>query len=173
MKSIFFTSDHHFGHKGVIKHSNRPFQSVEEMNEIMIQRWNKKVKRNDIVYHLGDIGLTSSNKLIPIIDRLNGLIHLIKGNHDNFNQDCASRLEWIKDYYELKLPDPDSTNNQLLVLMHYPLMTWKGKYSGSYHLFGHSHGKLKGFNKKNSLDVGVDCHDFYPISYEEVRGIMR
>ncbi|GAA4273735.1 hypothetical protein U6A24_02640 [Aquimarina gracilis] len=58
-------------------------------------------------------------------------------------------------------------------MMHYPLMSWKGKYSGSFHLFGHSHGTLKGFNRKKSLDVGVDCHDFYPISYEEVRTIIK
>lgn len=173
MSEIFFTADHHFGHKGVIKHSKRPFQSVDEMNDVLIEKWNEKVKRNDIVYHLGDIGLTSSNKLISIIDRLNGLIHLIKGNHDNFNQECASRFEWIRDYHELKLPDPNSINNKLIIMMHYPMMTWKGKYSGAIHLFGHSHGNLTGYNRKLALDVGVDCHNFYPISYEEILNMMN
>ena len=173
MNTIFFTSDHHFGHKGIIKHAKRPFASVEEMNETLILRWNEKVKKNDIVYHLGDIGLMASSKLAEILERLNGKIHLIKGNHDDLNRNCKERFEWIKDYHELKLPDPDSVNNQLIVMMHYPLMTWKGKYSGSFHLFGHSHGKLKGFNRNTALDVGVDCHNFYPISYEEVRTIIN
>ncbi len=169
MNNIFFTSDHHFGHKGVIKHSKRPFQSVEEMNETMIQKWNEKVRKNDLVYHLGDIALMSPRKLEDILERLNGKIHLIKGNHDKLTQNCLERFEWIRDYHELKLPNPRSANNQLIILMHYPLMTWKGKYSGAYHFYGHSHGKLNSYNRKLALDVGVDCHDFYPLSYEEIQ----
>ncbi len=100
MSTIFFTSDHHFGHKGIIKNAKRPFRSVEEMNETMILRWNEKVKKNDIVYHLGDIGLMASRKPIEILERLNGKIHLIKGNHDDLNRNCKDRFEWIKDYHE-------------------------------------------------------------------------
>ena len=172
MTNIFFTSDHHFGHKGIIKYAKRPFQSVDEMNEIMIMKWNEKIRKHDTVYHLGDIGLMASSRLIEILNRLNGKIHLIKGNHDDLNRNCKERFEWIKDYHEIKLPNPDSINNQLIVMMHYPLLTWKGKYSGSYHLFGHSHGKLNNFNRNTALDVGVDCHNFYPISFEEVRTII-
>ena len=172
MTNIFFTSDHHFGHKAIIKHAKRPFQSVDEMNEIMIQKWDEKIRKYDTVYHLGDIGLMASSRLIEILNRLNGKIHLIKGNHDDLNRNCKERFEWIKDYHEIKLPNPDSTNNQLIVMMHYPLLTWKGKYSGSYHLFGHSHGKLNNFNRNTALDVGVDCHNFYPISFEEVRTVI-
>ncbi len=82
MKNIFFTSDQHFGHKNIIKFSNRPFNSVEEMDEMMIQRWNEKVGETDEVYHLGDVGLASSGKLRKILERLNGKIYLIKGNHE-------------------------------------------------------------------------------------------
>jgi calcineurin-like phosphoesterase family protein len=173
MSNIFFTSDHHFGHKGVIKHSKRPFRSVEEMNETMIKRWNERIRSNDTVYHLGDIGLMSSRELEIILYRLNGKIHLIKGNHDDFNQNCKDRFEWFKDYHELKLPDPSSINNRLIIMMHYPMMTWKGKYSGAIHLFGHSHGRLPKITKRLALDVGVDCHNFYPISYEEILNIIN
>lgn len=173
MSNIFFTSDHHFGHHGIIKLAKRPFESVAEMNEVMIEKWNEKIKKNDMVYHLGDIGLLSSSKLKIILDKLNGRIHLVKGNHDNFNNECASRFEWIKDYHELKLPDPDSANNRLIVMMHYPLITWRGKYSGAYHLFGHSHGGLPVNTKRKAIDVGVDCHNFHPISYEEVKLIIE
>jgi len=173
MKNIFFTSDHHFGHKGVIKHSKRPFLSVEEMDETMILRWNEKVRPNDIVYHLGDFAQTSFKETENILSRLHGKIHLIQGNHDKWNKNCIDKFEWIKDYHELKLPEAGFANNRLLVLMHYPLLTWEGKYSGAYHLFGHSHGQLSIGKRSKALDVGVDCHNFYPLSYEEVKTIIN
>ena len=63
MSKLFFTSDHHFGHKNILKFSNRPFTNVQEMDEIMIQKWNEKVQPEDEVYHLGDFGLSSSGKI--------------------------------------------------------------------------------------------------------------
>ena len=64
----FFTSDLHFGHERVIKFDNRPFKSVEEMNEELIKRWNNKVDRGDLVYVLGDmIWKAASNDATKII----------------------------------------------------------------------------------------------------------
>ena len=54
---IFFTSDHHFYHSNIIKYCQRPFHSVEEMNEEMIRRWNSVVGVDDTVYYLGDFSL--------------------------------------------------------------------------------------------------------------------
>ncbi len=173
MSKIFFTADHHFGDANIIKLAKRPFESVDEMNEIMIHRWNEKVSNEDHVYHLGDITKSyASCKLLEILNQLQGKIHLVKGNHDTFNEDCRSRFEWIRHYHELKLPDLNSVNNKLIVLMHYPMMTWRGKHSFSFHLYGHSHGKAPSFKKRLAIDVGVDCHNFYPISYEDIIDIM-
>jgi len=174
MSNIFFTSDHHFGHKNIIKYSNRPFDSVEEMDELMIQRWNEKVSIEDEVYHLGDVGLSSPNKLRNILDRLNGKIYLIKGNHEKSALECHARFEWIKDYHELIVKDADfERGQQLLVLFHYGIREWNSSHWGSYHLYGHSHGTLEDISTSLSFDVGVDCHDFYPISYEDVKSIMK
>ena len=74
---LHFTSDHHFGHKKILEYTNRPFETVDEMDEAMIARWNEKVGSDDEVYHLGDVGLSSSGKLRNILDRLNGKIYHI------------------------------------------------------------------------------------------------
>ncbi|MEM7104968.1 MAG: metallophosphoesterase family protein [Bacteroidota bacterium] len=174
MKTIFFTSDHHFGHKNIIKYSNRPFESVEEMDEIMIQRWNEKVDENDEVYHLGDFGLTSPSKLRKIQDQLNGKIYLIKGNHEKTAEICHERFEWIKDYHELVIKDDTfEKGQQMIALFHYSMRVWNASHWGTYHLYGHSHGSLSDNPNSLSFDIGVDCHDFYPLSYEEVKDIMK
>jgi calcineurin-like phosphoesterase family protein len=173
MNNIWFTADHHFGHKKVIEFSNRPFNSVEEMDEEMIKRWNEKVDIDDEVYHLGDVGLLSSGKLRKILDRLNGKIYLIKGNHESSALDCSSRFEWIKDYYELTVSDADAYNSErFIVLFHYAMRVWNASHYGTWHLYGHSHGELADDPTLLSFDVGVDCHNFYPLSYEEVKSIM-
>ena len=170
---ICFTSDHHFGHKNIIEFSKRPFASVEEMNEVMIARWNEKIGADDHVYHLGDIALMPPNKLRPLLGRLNGKIHLITGNHESSALDCAERFEWIKDYHELTLDDPDAhMGQQFIVLFHYAMRVWNASHYGTWHLYGHSHGDLPDDEKSRSFDVGVDCHNFYPLTYPDVKRIM-
>ncbi|MFY0630156.1 MAG: metallophosphoesterase family protein [Flavobacteriaceae bacterium] len=174
MSKIYFTSDHHFGHKNIIKFSGRPFKNVNEMDEVLIQRWNEKVNPEDEVYHLGDVGLSSSGKLRKILDRLNGKIYLINGNHEKSAQDCHTRFEWIKDYYELVVKDDEfERGEQLIVLFHYSMREWNASHWGTYHLYGHSHGTLSDDPTSRSFDIGVDCHNFYPLSYEEVKAIMK
>ena len=75
---------------------------------------------------------------------------------------------WIQDYYELKVADADApSGKQLIVLCHYAFRVWRNAHHGSWHLYGHSHGSLPSAGR--SMDVGVDCHDFSPISYEQVK----
>lgn len=98
---IWFTSDHHFGHKNIIEFSKRPFANADEMNAEMVKRWNEKVGQDDLVYHLGDFALMSSGKVRQLRAQLNGRICLITGNHESSALECADCFEWIKDYYEL------------------------------------------------------------------------
>ncbi len=174
MKQIYFTSDHHFGHANIIKFCNRPFTDVEEMNQVLIQRWNEKIKVGDDVYHLGDFGLTNKDQLTEIIDQLNGNIHLIKGNHEGSALQLTKKFQWVKDYYELKVKDPDLKNGvQRIILFHYAMRVWRGDYRGTWHLYGHSHGNLPDKKDQLSFDIGVDSHNFYPLSYQEVKAIMN
>ncbi len=175
MSKLFFTSDHHFGHANIIKFCNRPFKDVDEMNEVLIERWNEKIKKNDHVYHLGDFGMTKNKEMIGrILDRLNGKIYLIAGNHEGAANGHHKKFQWIKDYYELKVPDPDCYNGvQRIILFHYAMRVWRGSFRGNWHLYGHSHGGLADLPDQNCFDIGVDCHDFYPLSYDEVKAIMK
>ena len=173
MNKIWFTSDHHFGHHNIIEHAKRPFIDIEEMDETMIRRWNEKVNANDSVYYLGDLALNKTDRLREILKRLNGSIYLIKGNHETTALSCKNRFEWIKDYYELKVPDESiMSGKQKIVLFHYAIKQWNGKFNGSFHLYGHSHGTLKDDINSLAIDVGVDNHNFYPLEYNEIKGIM-
>lgn len=175
MATTHFTSDTHFGHKNIIQYSNRPYSSVEEMNETMVDNWNKVVKPGDTVYHLGDICFMPFQESKTLLKRLNGNIHLVWGNHDKTLQ--ANIAELIKSqavrtaqhYLEINI------NRQMIVLFHYGQRVWNKSHHGSIMLYGHSHGSLPPFGK--SVDVGVDCKEitseYRPSSIDEVMEYMK
>ena len=175
MKNIFFTSDLHFGHKNVIEYSKRPFSSVEEMDEMLISNWNNVVSQQDEVYLLGDVSLTTKEKTLKLLKRLVGQIYLVKGNHDKktISGDCVKRFGWIKDYYELSVPDEDANRGeQKIILSHYPFLTWNRSHHCSWSLHGHSHGSLPDDPYARRLDIGVDAHNYEPVSYERIKTLM-
>ena len=140
-QKIFFTSDLHFGHENVIRFDNRPFDTVEEMDEEMIKRWNAKVGKGDIVYVLGDfIWKAATNEAVSIIRRLNGQIILIKGNHDRFLHNAAAKkaLAGIKDYDDICVTLEDGTTRRC-ILSHYFIPFYNGHRYQAIHLHGHSH----------------------------------
>ncbi|MEL6733598.1 MAG: phosphoesterase [Bacteroidota bacterium] len=175
MKQIFFTSDHHFGHKNIIKFCDRPFESVEEMDRVLIERWNEKIQPEDDVYYLGDFALSKDAEYVAdILDQLNGTKYLIVGNHESAALNCRKKFKWTKEYHELKVKDPDRKNGvQRIMLFHYAMRVWRGDHRGNWQLYGHSHGTLPDKPNKLAFDVGVDAHDFYPLSYQEVKAIMK
>jgi calcineurin-like phosphoesterase family protein len=174
MSNTFFTSDTHWYHSNIIKFCNRPFENVEEMNELMISKWNSVVSKFDTIYHLGDLSFCTKDKARELINRLNGYKHLIRGNHDRkryrLNDDLGFKS--IKDYEELSR----KRYGQKIILSHYHMQSWNSSHHGSYHCCGHSHGTLSNEvngKKLRRLDVGVDTHDFMPWSFEEVKEYME
>lgn len=172
MTQIWFTSDTHFWHEKIIEYSNRPFTDLDEMHEQLIHRWNTCVSKSDLVYHLGDFGLTWDKqkdrlKVEQMLSRLNGCKQLICGNHDRDAVKKAVGWSWVGDYKRI---NPDG---QKIVLFHYPIRSWHGIGKGAWHLFGHSHGNLCPDGLGKSMDVGVDCHAFAPLSYDEIREYMN
>lgn len=174
---IYFTSDTHWYHKNIIQYCNRPVQSVEEMNELLIQKWNDRIRPSDEVYHLGDFAFCNRTRAEEIFTRLHGIKFLIRGNHDGKQVDHLA-WEWIRDYYVLKVSDVYETNDdkfasyhQPIVLSHFPMISWDGMVHGSWHLHGHCHGTLKDTGALR-LDAGVDVWNMGPVSYDEIKAKM-
>ena len=96
-ENLFFTSDTHFFHEGIIKFCKRPYATVEEMNETLIRNWNETVPENGTVFHLGDFAFGGWREWMSDYNRLNGKIYLILGNHDlkNAKQGFMDRFEHV------------------------------------------------------------------------------
>ena len=163
---IYFTADMHFGHRAIITMQNRPFESVEEMNRVLLQNFNAVVQKDDTVYIIGDIchhmKIEDADNLIK---KLNGKKYLVRGNHDK-NYD-PRLFEDIQDFMKI------SVYGNSFSLMHYPMLSWPKKGSGSYHLHGHIHARME-YNESNRsdgqrrYDVGVDANNYYPVSVKQI-----
>ncbi len=140
----YYIADLHFFHENMnTKMDCRGFANVEEMNEYIIEKWNKKVRNNDEVVILGDLSWAKAEVTNELLKRLKGKLYLIRGNHDRFLDDKnfdASRFEWIKPYEEMQ------DNKRKVVLCHYPVMCYNGQYRldamgnpKTYMLYGHVH----------------------------------
>ncbi|MCL2110841.1 MAG: hydrolase [Clostridiales bacterium] len=178
--TIYFTADLHFGHENAIRHSRRPFESIEEMDAALIQNWNETVSADDEVYILGDFTLKPAEIAHNYLSMLNGRKYYIRGNHDRFLKRIdmyGDHFEWVKDYHVLR------HEGRMFVLFHYPIAEWDGYFRGSIHLHGHVHngtpgplGRLHvphGSEKHFAVgelayDIGVDAMGFRPVSIDEI-----
>ena len=140
----YYIADLHFFHGALNeKMDRRGFASVEEMNEYMIEKWNKKVRKNDDVVIIGDLSWGNVQETNALLQRLKGKLYLVCGNHDRFvnNKEMnLDRFKWVKHYAEL------SDNRRKVVLCHYPIMCYNGQYRvdekgepKTYMLYGHVH----------------------------------
>lgn len=163
--NVFFTSDLHFGHARMLEF--RPFDSVEEMDEELIARWNCRVNPNDRVYVVGDFSFHNRERTEAIINRLHGQAHIVRGNHDKMLDRLKDRFESYQDYKTIRIGD------QRIVLFHYAMRVWDMSHHGSWHLYGHSHGNLADDPNALSMDVGVDTNNLYPYSYWDVLAHME
>lgn len=133
----YFIADTHFGHKNILKFDNRNFETIEEHDNTLIKNWNNTVGADDDVFILGDISWHNVTKTIEIVKSLNGIKHLIVGNHDKKllkDKEFRSLFVEITDYKELSLPDGKG-----IVLCHYPIPCFNRHRYGWYHLYGHVH----------------------------------
>ena len=132
---VYFTSDTHFYHSNIIGFCKRLFKNVEDMNETLIENWNQVVSQDDIVFHLGDFCMGGSHEWTKILNRLNGKIYLVLGNHDlkNIRQGYTSRFELTSMQMHIEV------DKQKIYLNHCPLLCYGGAYGNTWQLFGHVH----------------------------------
>lgn len=179
---LFFTSDTHFGHSNIIKMCDRPFSSVEKMDETMIKNWNDKVGTDDIVFHLGDFAVGGAGVWRSTLERLNGHKILILGNHDmkNYREGYSQYFDFVTHQMQIRIGD------RCVYLNHNPFLCYGGVYREDekkvWQLFGHVHSRPNDTGKDawrlqylfpTQYDVGVDQNNFTPLSWEEVKKIIE
>jgi calcineurin-like phosphoesterase family protein len=208
-KDVWFTSDTHYGHKNICKgttewtdeekygpnhspQSTRDFDTLEQMNQALVDRINENVKENDVLYHLGDWSFGGLQNILEFRLQLNCKnIHLIFGNHDHhieknslFHEShsgplkCRDLFSTVQHYKEI------SIDKQRIILSHYAMRVWNKSHHGSWMLYGHSHGTLPAYQSDirddrdynfldfKTMDVGVDTNNLKPYNFEELRVIM-
>ena len=172
-EKVWFTADTHFGHRNIIRYCQRPFATVEEMNETIIDNWNGVVGKDDVVFHLGDFSVGGAAEWTSLLDSLNGRIFLVLGNHDMNNVDQG----FMRRFENVSMQMLVSIGKQRIYLNHYPFLCYGGAYRGTWQLFGHVHTCPCNSGLDNSrlemlfptqYDVGVDNNNFKPVSFEEV-----
>ena len=186
-RKVFITSDTHYGHKnicrgvtdwrlpdgGIPMDQTRDFDTIEKMNERIIQNINSVVGEDDVLFHLGDWSFGGFENVQKFRDRiLCKEIHLILGNHDthieNDRYNVQELFTSVNHYTKLMY------KNNTFVLFHYPMQSWDGLNKGHIHLHGHVHlpTDLR-FGKGKKMDVGMDGHPTFGVyDMDEIIRIM-
>ena len=168
MKNVWFTADSHFSHANIIKYCNRPYSDAASMNKDMVKRWNACVKKDDIVWHLGDFCLGNKKEIEKIFKQLHGNIRIVLGNHDRHN---------VKFYYDVgfsRVYDMPVMFNGFFVLSHVPL-GWVRDNLPFANIFGHVHNsELYNTFTARSACVCVERWNYAPVLMSElVNGMMK
>ena len=165
--TTWFTSDSHFGHARIVELCQRPFPDVRAMDEAMIARWNARVEPGDVVWHVGDFAFgDDAARIGEVFARLNGVKHLVVGNHDEGKDEVLS-LPWAS----VSVMARTIVDMGHVTMCHYPMKSWPKVRKGAVHLYGHMHGRLRGTSR--SIDVGVDAWGFAPASLREIRQRLK
>jgi calcineurin-like phosphoesterase family protein len=170
--NTYFMADPHIEHEGVLEMSNRPFASIEEHNEVLMDATNRRVQKHDRLFILGDYAWHSEASWFNKIRCQN--VHLIIGNHDRLR--AAKLFKTVNETLLLKMPTPGGEKVKVW-LSHYPHAYWPASHHGSFHLYGHCHIQREEtldmlFPGRRSMDVGVDNYLEYfgvyaPWSWQE------
>lgn len=157
--NIFFIADTHFGDDNIRRYENRPFETTEEMDTVLIENWNSAVTVNDEVYVLGDFGASGYEEVI--LSKLNGIKYLVKGNHDDKSNDYY-RNAGFKEVYDLPI-----LYKNFWILSHDAI--YVNKNMPYANLFGHVHNNpiVKDYSSQHFC-VSVERIDYTPILFDEI-----
>ncbi len=160
----YFCSDQHLFHKNIIKYCNRPFDSVEHMNEEILRRWNEKITPDDTVYVIGDFALGKQDKATEWLSQANGKKILIIGNHDRSPR-TMKEIGFDEAHYHLEVT---TSNNERWLLSHFPLpLDLIKSYQRLIH--GHHHSGPQSTGKR--VNVCVDLWDYMPVTEAQIQAL--
>ena len=167
---IYYIADLHLGHTNIIRHCNRPYTTIEEMDSSLITNWNSRISNNDIVYIVGDMMFRIAIHPEQYLLRLNGKKHLIVGNHDKSWMKLIKLPLWFETVSSMV-----SINDAgyLITLCHYPMMTWPGS-KNAFMVYGHIHNNTDAdfwpliAKSDRMLNEGVDINNFAPVTLAEM-----
>ena len=168
---IYLISDLHFGHDREFIWKVRGYESIAQMNDRQVEKWNAVVDNNDDVYVLGDVMLGDS-KNIEYIKQLNGKIHIILGNHDTLTREKMYReLPNVVEVAEVGIRLKYKKHH--FIMTHYPMMTGNLEKESlkqmSLNLYGHTHQLTNFYNDMPFMyHVGVDSHNGYPVLIDDI-----
>jgi calcineurin-like phosphoesterase family protein len=190
-QQLFFTSDTHYSHSNICSATTnwsvndgyaRKFDSLQDMNQRLVDNINNKVGENDILIHLGDWSFGGFDKIEEFRSQINCKnIHLTFGNHDHHierNKEGIQKLfSSVQQYLRLEVRRPltKSMNEKFtFICMHYPIASWHDMNQGVIHLHGHVHlPEHLRIAEGKAMDVGVDGNKLEPISLDEIVEIMK
>lgn len=183
---VLFTSDLHLGHKNIIQYCHRnatncgvDFETIEEMDNFLIRKWNMKVNDDDEVYILGDFSFRSSVNVESYLQQMQGKKHLILGNHDSWQKNMKDMSEYFESVSNMEVI---KLGKKIITLCHYPLLQWYGSRKAfdqgtsiSWLIHGHLHNNREGvtyeFIRDNltcALNASVDINNYEPVTFEEL-----
>jgi calcineurin-like phosphoesterase family protein len=174
----WFTSDWHIGHTNIIKYCNRPFANVQEMDKTILDNFFSVVKKGDTVYFLGDLSfhIEAIKNTLMVISMAGIDFNVLLGNHDDTS--AVSRFshhQFRKNVYRMLDLEIEG---QPVTLCHYPMLTFNRSHHGAWQLYGHHHNG--GYHKDippavmgKKMNVGVDIHNFMPVSWDQVKEYMK
>lgn len=173
---IFYIADIHFGDKSIFEKCSRPFNNLDEYEQEIRRRWNKKVNYDDDVYVLGDIAHESFISVADVFKKLKGHKHLLIGNHDENILLMIKQTNVFETINTIKLIED---KHRKVCVCHYPLLDWIEFNRGSFHVYGHIHNKTiaqgqayaqikEYYRDKPAFNAGVDVIGFVPVTLDEM-----
>ena len=165
MSKKWYTADFHLFHNNIINYCDRPFANIWDMHDAIVNGVNVTIEPNDELFILGDVSFYA-DKVIPILEAMNGQKHFIIGNHDARKMQRWDGWKSVNHYLEIK------DRGQLVVLCHYPIESWRRMSYGAIHLHGHRHGNRPEGRENDEcpwgfrVDVGVDPWRFRPVNLD-------
>lgn len=170
MSKILYYGDPHFGHANVIKHDGRPFNSVDEMDRILLEYYNDTVNKDDEVIIDGDLIYRSKKDPEWYLKQMTGKKHLVLGNHDGI---IKNNKRLYKYFEEVDTMLDINDNGRRVIICHFPIAEWNCFFRNAYHVYAHIHNNLNDsfyFMAKyeRALNSGCMINGFVPVTLNEL-----